>query len=187
MNLEKFTDRAKGFLQSAQTVSIRMNHQRISPEHMLKALLEDSEGMCSGLIKAAGGDAATALRETDAALAKIPAVSGSGAQQTPGIDNDLVRVLDAAEQVAQKAGDSYVTVERLLLALTLASTTAAGKALAAAGLRAEALNAAINSLRGGRTADTQSAEDRYDALKKFARDLTQAARDGKLDPVIGAR
>ena len=185
MNLEKFTDRAKGFLQSAQTVAIRMSHQRISPEHLLKALLEDEQGMASGLIKAAGGDAGVALRETDAALAKVPAVSGSGAQQTPGLDNDAVRVLDSAEQVAQKAGDSYVTVERLLLALTLATTTAAGKALAAAGVKAEALNAAINSLRGGRTADTASAEDRYDALKKFARDLTQAARDGKLDPVIG--
>ncbi len=185
MNLEKFTDRAKGFLQSAQTVAIRMNHQRISPEHILKALLEDEQGMASGLIAAAGGDAATALRETDAALAKVPSVSGSGAQQTPGLDNDCVRVLDQAEQVAQKAGDSYVTVERMLLALVLASTTTAGRALAAAGVKAEALNAAINSLRGGRTADTQSAEDRYDALKKFARDLTQAARDGKLDPVIG--
>ena len=185
MNLEKFSDRAKGFLQSAQTVAIRMNHQRISPEHLLKALLEDEQGMASGLIKAAGADAATAMRETDAALAKVPAVSGSGAQQTPGLDNDLVRVLDQAEQVAQKSGDSYVTVERMLLALTLASTTTAGKALAAAGLTAEALNAAINSLRGGRTADTASAEDRYDALKKFARDLTEAAREGKLDPVIG--
>ena len=185
MNLEKFTDRAKGFLQSAQTVAIRMNHQRISPEHLLKALLEDEQGMASGLIKAAGGDAATAMRETDATLAKVPAVSGSGAQQTPGLDNDLVRVLDQAEQVAQKSGDSYVTVERLLLALTLATTTTAGKALSAAGVKAEALNAAINELRGGRTADTASAEDRYDALKKFARDLTQAARDGKLDPVIG--
>ena len=185
MNIEKFTDRAKGFLQSAQTVAIRMNHQRISPEHLLKALLEDDQGMASGLIKASGGDPATALRETDAQLAKVPAVSGSGAQVTPGLDNDAVRVLDAAEQVAQKAGDSYVTVERLLLALTLATTTTAGKALAAAGVKAEALNAAINQLRGGRTADTQSAEDRYDALKKFARDLTQAARDGKLDPVIG--
>ena len=185
MNLEKFTDRAKGFLQSAQTVAIRMNHQRISPEHLLKALLEDEQGMASGLIKAAGGDAGVALRETDAALAKVPAVSGSGAQQTPGLDNDAVRVLDQAEQVAQKAGDSFVTVERMLLALVLSSTTTAGKALAAAGVRAEALNAAINQLRGGRTADTQSAEDRYDALKKFARDLTQAARDGKLDPVIG--
>ena len=185
MNLEKFTDRAKGFLQSAQTVAIRMNHQRISPEHLLKALLEDEQGMAAGLIKAAGGDAATAVRETDAVLAKVPAVSGSGAQQTPGLDNDTVRVLDQAEQVAQKSGDSYVTVERLLLALALATTTTAGKALSAAGVKAEALNAAINELRGGRTADTASAEDRYDALKKFARDLTQAARDGKLDPVIG--
>jgi ATP-dependent Clp protease ATP-binding subunit ClpB len=185
MNLEKFTDRAKGFLQSAQTVSIRMTHQRIAPEHLLKALLEDNEGMCAGLIKAAGGDAALAVRETDAALAKIPAVSGSGAQQTPGLDNDLVRVLDSAEQIAEKAGDSFVTVERLLLALTLASTTATGKALAAAGLKADALNAAINTLRKGKSADTASAEETYDALKKYARDLTQAARDGKLDPVIG--
>ncbi|MFT3968418.1 MAG: ATP-dependent chaperone ClpB, partial [Sphingobium sp.] len=185
MNLEKFTDRAKGFLQSAQTVAIRMNHQRISPEHLLKALLEDDQGMASGLIKAAGGSPETALRETDAALAKVPSVSGSGAQQAPGLDNDAVRVLDSAEQVAQKAGDSFVTVERLLLALTLATTTPAGKALAQAGVKAEALNGAINQLRGGRTADTASAEDRYDALKKFARDLTDAARSGKLDPVIG--
>jgi ATP-dependent Clp protease ATP-binding subunit ClpB len=185
MNLEKFTDRAKGFLQSAQTVAIRMSHQRIGPEHLLKALLEDEQGMASGLIKAAGGDAATAVRETDAALAKVPSVSGGGAQQTPGLDNDAVRVLDQAEQVAQKAGDSYVTVERMLLALALAITTSAGKALAAAGVKAEGLNAAINDLRGGRTADTAGAEDRYDALKKFARDLTEVARSGKLDPVIG--
>ncbi|HYZ47346.1 MAG TPA: ATP-dependent chaperone ClpB [Sphingomonas sp.] len=185
MNLEKFTDRAKGFLQAAQTVAIRMSHQRISPEHLLKALLEDSEGMASGLIRAAGGDPAIALKETDAALAKVPAVSGSGAQQTPGLDNDAVRVLDQAEQVATRAGDSYVTVERLLLALALASTTAAGKALAKANVRPEGLNDAINKLRGGRSADTASAEDRYDALKKFARDLTEAAREGKLDPVIG--
>ncbi len=185
MNLEKFTERAKGFLQSAQTVAIRMSHQRIAPEHVLKALLEDEQGMASGLIKTAGGDAGTALRETDKALAKHAAVSGGGAQQTPGLDNDVVRILDSAEQIAQKAGDSYVTVERMLIALTLGTTTAAGKALAAAGVKAEALNTAINALRGGRTADTASAEDRYDALKKFARDLTQAARDGKLDPVIG--
>ncbi len=185
MNIEKFTDRAKGFLQSALTVAIRMNHQRISPEHILKALLEDDEGMASGLIKAAGGDAARAVSETDAALAKIPAVSGSGAQSQPGLDNDSVRVLDQAEQVAGKAGDSFVTVERLLLGLVLSPTTAAGKALAAAGVKAEALNAAINELRGGRTADSAGAENQYDALKKFARDLTQAARDGKLDPVIG--
>ncbi|MBB5711340.1 ATP-dependent chaperone ClpB [Sphingomonas xinjiangensis] len=185
MNLEKFSDRAKGFLQSALTVAIRMSHQRISPEHLLKALLEDEQGMASGLIQAAGGDARQALLVTDAALARIPAVSGSGAQQQPGLDNDLVRVLDQAEQVAQKAGDSFVTVERMLLALTLATTTAAGKALAAAGVTPEGLNAAINALRKGKTADSAGAEDRYDALKKFARDLTQAARDGKLDPVIG--
>ena len=184
MNLDKFTDRAKGFLQSAQTVAIRMSHQRIAPEHLLKALLEDEQGMASGLIQSAGGDAKRALAETDLALSKIPAVSGSGAQASPGIDNDLVRVLDSAEQIAQKSGDSYVTVERLLVALALSLNTAAGKALQAAGVKAEALNAAINTLRGGRTADTASAEDRYDALKKFARDLTQAARDGKLDPVI---
>jgi len=185
MNLEKFTDRAKGFLQSARTVAIRMNHQRIAPEHLLKALLEDEQGMASGLIARAGGSAETALKRTDEALAKIPVVSGSGANAAPGLDAEALRVLDRAEQVAQKAGDSFVTVERLLLALTLASTTAAGKALAEAGVKPDALNSAINELRGGRTADTASAEDRYDALKKFARDLTEAAREGKLDPVIG--
>ena len=185
MNIEKFTDRAKGFLQAAQTVAIRNSHQRIAPEHLLKALIEDDQGMAAGLSQGAGGDAKRVERETDAALAKIPAVSGSGAQSSPGLDNDLVRVLDQAEQIAQQAGDSFVTVERLLLALTLASTTAGGKALAAGGVHAQALNGAIEQLRQGRTADTAGAEDRYDALKKFARDLTQAAKDGKLDPVIG--
>jgi len=185
MNFEKFTDRAKGFLQAAQTVAVRNSHQQIAPEHLLKALLEDEQGMASGLIAKAGGDAKKAQSEVDLALSKIPAVSGGGAQQTPGLNNDLVRVLDQAEQIAQKAGDSYVTVERLLVALALALNTAAGKALQAANAKAEALNAAINELRGGRSADTASAEDRYDALKKFARDLTAAAREGKLDPVIG--
>jgi len=179
MNIDKFTDRAKGFLQSAQTVAIRMNHQRIAPEHLLKALLEDEQGMAAGLIAAAGGDAKRATAETDLALAKIPAVSGSGAQTTPGIDNDAVRVLDQAEQIATKAGDSFVTVERLLVALALSLNTAAGKALKTGGVTPEGLNTAINSVRQGRTADTAGAEDRYDALKKFARDLTQAARDGK--------
>ncbi|HMG45960.1 MAG TPA: Clp protease N-terminal domain-containing protein, partial [Allosphingosinicella sp.] len=184
MNLEKFTDRAKGFLQSAQTVALRMNHQRIAPAHLLKALLEDEQGMAAGLIARAGGSAEAARRETDELLAKVPAVSGSGANAAPALDGETIRLLDQAEQIAQKAGDSYVTVERMLLALVL-SNTDAGKALKDAGLKADALNAAINELRGGRSADTQSAEDRYDALKKFARDLTQAARDGKLDPVIG--
>lgn len=185
MNLEKFTDRAKGFLQSAQTVAIRNNHQRISPEHLLKALLEDEEGMAAGLIQRAGGDPARAAEQADELLAKIPAVSGGGAQQTPGLDNDAVRVLDQAEQVAEKAGDSYVTVERLLLALALAKQSKAGKALADAGLTAEALNSAINELRKGKTADTANAEAAYDAMKKYAQDLTEAAREGKLDPVIG--
>ena len=185
MNLEKFTDRAKGFLQAAQTVAIRMSHQRITAEHILKALLEDSEGMASGLIQRAGGNAGIAQAEVDKALAKLAAVSGSGAQQTPGLDNDAVRVLDQAEQVATKSGDSFVTVERMLVALTLASTTAAGQALKAANVTPQALEAAITALRGGRSADSASAENAYDAMKKYARDLTEAAREGKLDPVIG--
>src|SRR3569623_3644133 len=185
MNLEKFTDRARGFLQAAQTVALRMNHQRIAPVHLLKALLDDEQGMASGLIARSGGSAEAARRETDEALAKIPAVTGGGANAAPSLDGETIRVLDQGEQIAQKAGDSYVPVERLLVALALATTTMAGKALADAGVKAEALNAAINELRGGRPADTQTAEDRYDALKRYARDLTQAARDGKLDPVIG--
>jgi ATP-dependent Clp protease ATP-binding subunit ClpB len=185
MNLEKFTDRAKGFLQAAQTVAIRGSHQRIGPEHVLKALLEDSEGMASGLIQRAGGTASVALAEVDKALAKIPAVSGGGAQQTPGLDNDAVRVLDSAEQIAAKSGDAYVTVERMLVALTLATTTAAGQALKTANVTAQALEAAITALRGGRTADSAGAENAYEAMKKYARDLTEAAREGKLDPVIG--
>ena len=185
MNLEKFTDRAKGFLQAAQTLAIRLNHQRITPDHVLKVLLEDPEGMASGLIQRAGGNAAIANAEIDKALGKIAAVSGSGAQSSPGLDNDTVRLLDQAEQIATKSGDSYVTVERILVALTLATTTGAGAALKAANVNASALEAAISALRGGRNADSASAENAYDAMKKYARDLTEAAREGKLDPVIG--
>ena len=185
MNLEKFTDRAKGFIQAAQTCAIRLNHQRIGPDHLLKVLLEDTEGMASGLIQRAGGNAAMALAEIDKALAKLPAVSGSGAQASPGLDNDAVRVLDQAEQIATKSGDSYVTVERMLVALTLATTTAAGQALKAAGVSAQGLESAIAALRKGRQADSAGAENAYDAMKKYARDLTEAAREGKLDPVIG--
>ncbi|MCK0099768.1 ATP-dependent chaperone ClpB [Qipengyuania sp. S6317L1] len=184
MNLDKFTDRAKGFLQSAQTVAIRMNHQRITPLHLLKALLEDGEGMAAGLIQRAGGEAALAVSAVDIGLSKIPAVTGSGAQSTPGMDNDLVRVLDSAEQLADKAGDSYVTVERLLTALAL-SPDATRDAMKAASVTPQSLNAAIEDLRGGKKADSANAEANYDAMEKFARDLTQAARDGKLDPVIG--
>ena len=185
MNLEKFTDRAKGFLQAAQTLAIRLNHQRITPEHMLKALLEDSEGMASGLIQRAGGNPAIAQQAVDVALGKIAAVSGSGAQTAPALDNDTVRLLDSAEQIATKSNDSFVTVERILVALALAMTTPAGQALKSANCTPQALEAAITALRGGRTADSASAENAYEAMKKYARDLTQAARDGKLDPVIG--
>ncbi len=182
MNIEKFTDRAKGFLQSAQVVALRNNHQRITSEHLLKALLEDEQGLCAGLIKKAGGKPEQAVQAIDLALGKIPQVTGASSS---GWDSDAVRVLDSAEQIGSKAGDSFVTVERLLVALALAQGTPAGKILADCGVTAQSLNSAINDIRKGRTADTAGAEDRYDALKKFARDLTQAARDGKLDPVIG--
>src|SRR5678815_1325048 len=186
MDLEKLTDRARGFLQAAQTIAVREHHQRIAPAHLFKALLDDEQGMAAGLIEAAGGDSKAAKREVDALVSKIPAVTGSGATQAPALDGDTIRILDQAEQVAQKSGDSFVTVERLLLAMALAKGTDVGAALQKAGLTAQNLNAAIDKLRGGRTADTQGAEDRYDALKRYARDLTDAAREGKLDPVIGA-
>ncbi|MCH8617099.1 ATP-dependent chaperone ClpB [Sphingomonas sp. SM33] len=185
MDLEKFTERARGFLQAAQTIAVREHHQRIAPAHLLKALLDDEQGMAAGLIEAAGGDAKAAKREVDALVSKIPAVTGSGATQAPALDGDTIRILDQAEQVAQKSGDSYVTVERILLAMALAKGTDVANALQKAGVTPQNLNAAIERLRGGRTADTQSAEDRYDALKKYARDLTAVAREGKLDPVIG--
>jgi ATP-dependent Clp protease ATP-binding subunit ClpB len=185
MDFEKFTDRSRGFVQAAQTIAVREHHQRIAPAHILKALLDDEQGMAAGLIQAAGGDPKTAKREADALVARVPAVTGSGATSAPALDGDTIRLLDQAEQVAQKAGDSFVTVERLLLACALAKGTGVADALSRAGVQPQALNAAIEQLRKGRTADTQGAEDRYDALKKFARDLTAAAREGKLDPVIG--
>jgi ATP-dependent Clp protease ATP-binding subunit ClpB len=183
MNIEKFTDRAKGFLQAAQTIAMRETHQRVTSAHLLKALLDDDQGMATGLIKAAGGDAQRARVAVDTAVAKLPKVSGGGAQLQ--WDQDVARLLDQAEQVATRAGDSFVTVERFLLAISLAPETEAGKALKDAGVTAQGLNSAIESLRKGRAAHTASAEESYDALKKYARDLTQAARDGKLDPVIG--
>ena len=185
MNLEKFTDRAKGFLQSAQTVAVRMSHQRITPVHILKALLEDEEGMAAQLIQRAGGSPPAAIGEVEKSLHKFPAVSGSGAQTPPALDNDSARLLDQAEQLAKKAGDSFVPVQRILQAMALSDSTDAGKALQAAGVNAKSLEAVIQEVTGGRTADSASAEESYDALKKYARDLTQAARDGKLDPVIG--
>jgi ATP-dependent Clp protease ATP-binding subunit ClpB len=185
MDLEKLTDRARGFLQAAQTIAVREHHQRITPAHYLKALLDDEQGMAVGLINAAGGDGMAARRAVDELVAKQSSVTGSGATSAPGIDGDLLRVLDRAQEIATKAGDSYVTVERILLAFAMAKGTPEGDALAKAGLTPQKLNGAIDKLRGGRTADTQGSEDRYDALKKYARDLTAAAREGKLDPVIG--
>ena len=184
MDLEKLSQRSQGFLQGAQTIALRSNHQQITPLHLLKALLDDEEGLCAGLIDAAGGDAKKALVQTEELLAKIPSVEGSGAGQMY-MGTDLARLLDQSVQVATKAGDSFVTVERLLLSITLATGTDAAKALADCGLTPQSLNGAIEKLRQGRTADSANAEDQFDALNKYARDLTQAAADGKIDPVIG--
>src|SRR4051795_11779902 len=155
MDFEKLTDRARGFLQAAQTIALREHHQRIAPTHLLKALLDDEQGMAAGLIQAAGGDAQAAHREVNGLVAKVPAVTGSGASQAPALDGDTIRILDQAEQIAKKSGDSYVTVERILVAMTLAKNTDIGAALQRAGVSPQNLNAAIDKLRGGRTADTQ--------------------------------
>jgi ATP-dependent Clp protease ATP-binding subunit ClpB len=184
MNFEKFTDRARGFVQSAQSLALREGHQQFSTEHLLKVLLDDPEGLAAGLIDRSGGQSRQALQAVEASLAKRPKVSGGGAGQIY-LDPALARVFDAAEKAGEKAGDSFVTVERLLLALALDKDSEAGKILAKAGVTPQNLNAAINALRKGRTADSATAENAYDALKKYARDLTQVARDGKLDPVIG--
>jgi ATP-dependent Clp protease ATP-binding subunit ClpB len=184
MELEKYTERSKGFIQSAQNLALRSGHQRLSPEHLLKVLLEDKEGLCANLIAAAGGDPKIVLAQVEAELNKQPKVEGSGAGQVY-MGPELARVFDQAEKIADQAGDSYVTVERLLLALAMANDTPAGKALANGRVTPQNLNAAIEQVRKGRKADSASAEDSYDALKKYARDLTEAARDGKLDPVIG--
>src|SRR5512144_2530496 len=184
MNFEKYTDRARGFIQSAQSMVLREGHQQFAPEHLLKVLLDDPEGLAAGLIDRSGGQSRQALQAVEAALARRPKVSGGGAGQIY-LDPALARVFDAAEKAGEKAGDSFVTVERLLLALALEKDSEAGKILAKAGVSPQSLNAAINALRKGRTADSASAENAYDALKKYARDLTQAAREGKLDPVIG--
>jgi ATP-dependent Clp protease ATP-binding subunit ClpB len=184
MDFEKYTDRARGFVQSAQSLALREGHQQFATEHLLKVLLDDPEGLAAGLIDRSGGRSREALAAVEAALAKRPKVSGGGAGQVY-LDPALARVFDQAQKIAEKAGDSFVTVERLLLALALEKDSEAGKALARAGVTAQNLNAAIEALRKGRTADSASAENAYDALKKYARDLTQAARDGKIDPVIG--
>ena len=184
MNIEKYTERARGFIQSAQSLAMRDGHQQFSPLHMLKVLLDDSEGLAGGLIDRAGGNSRAILKATEDALNKLPKVSGSGAGQVY-LAPELARAFDAAEKAAEKAGDSFVTVERLLLGLTLEKDSDAGGILKKGGVTPQTLNTAIEALRKGRTADSATAENAYDALKKYSRDLTQAARDGKLDPVIG--
>ena len=183
MDFEKYTERSRGFIQSAQTLALREGHQKFSPEHVLKVLLDDAEGLAAGLIKAAGGDSRQALRETELALTKMPKVSGAGAGQVY-LSPELARVFEAAQKLAAKTGDSFVTAERLLQALAI-ETSEAFKILKNAGVTAQKLNQAIEAVRKGRTADTATAEQGYDALKKYARDLTEAAQAGKLDPVIG--
>lgn len=181
MNLEKFTERSRGFLQAAQTIAMRESHQRLAPEHLLKAIMDDEQGLASNLIRRAGGEPARVVEAVNLALAKLPKVSGDA---QPFTDPGLVKVLDEAEKVAKKAGDSFVPVERILMALAMVPGNAK-QALDAGAVTAQKLNAAINDIRKGRTADTASAEEGYDALKKFARDLTEAAEQGKIDPIIG--
>jgi ATP-dependent Clp protease ATP-binding subunit ClpB len=183
MDIEKFTERSRGFLQAAQTIAIREFHQRITPEHLLKALLDDEEGAAAGLIKAAGGDPAVARSATEAEIARQTKVQGGGAGQ-PQITPDLVRVLDSAQQTATKAGDEYVAQDRLLVALAAGDTPAA-RALRSAGAAPQALEKAVADIRKGRKITSQNAEQSFDALKKYARDVTELARSGKLDPVIG--
>ncbi|MFG1191775.1 ATP-dependent chaperone ClpB [Xanthobacter flavus] len=183
MNFEIYTERARGFVQSAQSLAVREGNQQFTPEHLLKVLMDDPEGLCSGLIQRAGGNPVLVRAEVEAALKKLPKVSGGSGQVY--LSQQLAKVFETAEQAAKKAGDGYVTVERLLLALAIEKDTDAGKMLAKAGVTPQTLNAAIEALRKGRTADSATAENAYDALKKYARDLTQAVRDGKLDPVIG--
>ena len=184
MQIEKFTERARGFIQAAQTIAVREDHQRLTTEHLLKALLDDPEGMAASLLTAAGAKAQQAKAEADRLIAKFPKVQGAGAGGLH-LDNALAKVLENAQSVAEKNGDSFVTTEILLLALAMAEGTDAAKALKTAGLTPQALNSAIKDMRQGRTADSASAEANYDALKKYARDLTEVAREGKLDPVIG--
>jgi len=184
MNFEKYTDRARGFVQAAQSLALREGHQQFAPEHLLKVLLDDPEGLAAGLIDRSGGRSREALGDVEAVLAKRPKVQGSGAGQLY-LDPGLARVFETAEKAAEKSRDAFVTVERLLLALAIEKDTEAGKILSRAGVTPQTLNAAIEALRKGRTADSASAENAYDALKRYTRDLTQAAREGKLDPVIG--
>jgi len=182
MNMEKFTERSRGFLQAAQTIAMREGHQRLMPEHLLKALMDDDQGLSANLIRRAGGAPERVTEAVELAIGKLPKVSGDAGQVYA--DGATVRVLDEAESIAKKAGDSFVPVERMLMALAMVPSKAKD-ALDAGAVTAQKLNAAVNDIRKGRTADSASAEEGYDALKKYARDLTEAAEEGKIDPIIG--
>ena len=182
MNLEKFTERSRGFIQTAQMIAMHASHQRLAPEHLLKALLEDDQGLAANLINASGGDAARVLHILDISLAKMPTVTGNSAQIF--MDGTTGKVLAEAEKLAKIGGDSFVPVERILMALTMVQSKAKDS-LDKGKVTAQKLNSAINDIRKGRTADTASAEEGYDALKKYAMDLTARAREGKIDPIIG--
>lgn len=184
MNIERFTDRSRGFIQAAQGLAIRENHQRFTPEHLLKVQLDDKEGLAANLLKAAGADPVLALEHTEQALGKLPKIEGSGAGQLH-LDPVTAQVFSKAEEISDKAGDQFVTAERLLLSYLLTPKCVAGDILKKTGATADKLNKAINEVRKGRAANSASAEDSYDALKRFAQDLTEQAREGKLDPVIG--
>ncbi|TCP84403.1 ATP-dependent Clp protease ATP-binding subunit ClpB [Rhizobium sp. PP-CC-2G-626] len=183
MDIEKYSERVRGFLQSAQTYALSAGHPQFTPEHVLKVLLDDDQGMAASLIERAGGRAKDAKLANDAALAKLPKVSGGNGGIA--LSQPLAKVFTTAEEAAKKAGDSFVTVERLLLALAVETSASTAQTLSKAGVTAARLNQAINEIRKGRTADGANAEAGFDALKKYARDLTADARDGKLDPVIG--
>ncbi len=184
MNFERFTERSQGFVQSAQSLALREGHQQFTPEHLLKVLLDDEEGLSAGLISKAGGRPEIAIQEAEEALGKLAKVSGGGAGQLY-LAPPLAKVFDQAVKISEKAGDSFVTVERLLLALSMEPDAKSSKILKNAGVTPNDLNTAINDVRKGRTADTATAEQNYDALKRYAQDLTEAAAQGKLDPVIG--
>ncbi len=183
MQFENYTDRARGLIQAAQTIAVRENHQQFAPEHVLKALLDDQEGLAANLIRAAGGRPEVALQLTDEAISKFPQVQGGSGQIY--LAGPTAKVFAQAEDIGKKAGDKFVTAERLLTALAVEASAGTADILKSAGVTAVKLNEAINEIRKGRTADSASAEQAYDALKRYARDLTEAARDGKLDPVIG--
>lgn len=184
MEFDRFTEKSRGFLQAAQTLAMRNDHQSLEPEHLLKVMLEDEDGLCARLIQTAGGDSAQLKKNVEQGISKFPSVSGPGAGQLR-ISSDLAKMLDNALNLAEKSGDKFVTAERILQAMSLAKASDVAGMLEGAGATPSALNNSINAMRKGRTADTAGAEDQFEALAKYARDLTADAREGRLDPIIG--